>query len=452
MSTPTFPLPAGYYYGPVNGPQQSISGQYQTDKPEWVAGLKLWQQSLGIETTGIWDEVSRCHAQLLQVSKGWQAPPGNGYIYLKEWNEVVQGGWRPEVGKSPQFARFIGDITGVPITGQFGVGGTDLGIPFRLGNGSVMYLFGDTFEGEKPGSAGWRSPVGLRSQTGATAGTSLATGVRWDNAAGGGYAKELTENYHQTKIAVGKGGAYSFSEYSVIPSGAVYVNGKGYMFTSSVHDWNSKNWITNFCFVSTCSDIYGENWSRSDTFWPNNGRADLHQQITVADGRDGYIYAVGSSFSRAIPGMLLMRVEANEASLLDIGSWNEWGFQNNMWSWGPPGHGTPFLSDSCGETSLQKVGDKWVFAYFDPDRYSVVIRVTDEIDHVWSDPVAYVHGGDWLPAYDRGYGYPAGSYAQLYGGYIHPDSTPDSLFLTVSQWNTGAGHPYRAMLFEVSLP
>lgn len=43
---PPYPLPAGYYFGPLSGPKECISGRYPTDKPEWRAGLKEWQQRM----------------------------------------------------------------------------------------------------------------------------------------------------------------------------------------------------------------------------------------------------------------------------------------------------------------------------------------------------------------------------------------------------------------------
>jgi hypothetical protein len=42
---PVFPLPPGYYYGPKNGPTESISGMYN-EPPEWIAGLVQAQQRL----------------------------------------------------------------------------------------------------------------------------------------------------------------------------------------------------------------------------------------------------------------------------------------------------------------------------------------------------------------------------------------------------------------------
>lgn len=347
-------------------------------------------------------------------------------------------------------AYYIRDITGPDITTKFGFEGTDLGIPYELPNGSGMYLFGDTFDGMQPGSPGWRSPVGVRSQTGYTPGTNLTAGIVWDNAAGGARAKELTVNYHQTTVAHGPNGSYKFSEFTVIPSDAITLNGKVYMFTSSVHDWGSTWWATNFCFVSVCDrDPYGETFYRTDTFWPNNGQGDLRQQITLARNDDGWVYAVGSSFSRSIDGMLLMRVR--EGNILDKSQWQEWGWrQADGWKWRGPYQGTPFLPDACGETSLRKIEGVWVLSYFDPKRYAIVTRWTKNIEAPWSNPQVQVYGGSWGPG-DGGRGFPPGTVAQLYGGFIHPKSTLNRLTIIVSQWRNPGGWPYRAMQFTGSI-
>lgn len=43
---PPYPLPPGYYYGPLSGPAESISGKYRTDTNAMRAGLRRWQQRL----------------------------------------------------------------------------------------------------------------------------------------------------------------------------------------------------------------------------------------------------------------------------------------------------------------------------------------------------------------------------------------------------------------------
>jgi len=41
-----FPLPGGYYYGPLDGPRESISGLHRNDRPEWREGLSRWQSRM----------------------------------------------------------------------------------------------------------------------------------------------------------------------------------------------------------------------------------------------------------------------------------------------------------------------------------------------------------------------------------------------------------------------
>jgi hypothetical protein len=348
-------------------------------------------------------------------------------------------------------ARFVRDITGPGITSRFGFNGTDLGIAFQLPNGSGMYLFGDTFNGPCPSPGGWRAPAALRSQTGFTSGTELANGIEWDNAVGGAYAKELVHNDHQMNVAHGPGGSYKFSELTVIPSDGISIGGKVYMFASSVHDWSVIGWITNYCFISVSGDPYGENWVRTDVQWLNDGKVDLRQQITLDKAGDGWVYAVGSSFSRATDGMLLMRVR--EEDLMNLARWQEWGWsESEGWKWRAPYQGTPFLSDSCGETSLRKIQDTWVLSYYDVKKYAIVTRYTKNIEGEWSEPKVQVVGGTWGSCGDER-GCPAGTVAELYGGYIHPASTLDELTLILSQWKTEPYEtwPYRSMQFIGSI-
>jgi len=43
---PGFPLPRGYFYGPLDGPKESISGLHSNDRPEWREGLRRWQSRM----------------------------------------------------------------------------------------------------------------------------------------------------------------------------------------------------------------------------------------------------------------------------------------------------------------------------------------------------------------------------------------------------------------------
>lgn len=106
-----FPLPLesgpwgpSWFFGPLEGPSQSISGQFATDPPEWREALKRWQTAAGVPSTGVWDQDTARAGQALQIRNGWQSPPGNGYIYEGEWNAVMKHGQKPELDIVPKAA------------------------------------------------------------------------------------------------------------------------------------------------------------------------------------------------------------------------------------------------------------------------------------------------------------------------------------------------------------
>lgn len=88
-----FPLPQGYYYGPLEGPNESISGFYEKDDPKWIDGLKRWQTAVGVPATGRWDPPTAAMATAVQVMNKW---PVSGYVYEGEWNVVIRNGQRPQ--------------------------------------------------------------------------------------------------------------------------------------------------------------------------------------------------------------------------------------------------------------------------------------------------------------------------------------------------------------------
>lgn len=91
-----FPLPVGYCYGPLDGPDYCISGEYSGDLQSWKDGLGRWQLTLGLPVTKKWDAATRDAATVLQKQRGWQANPDFGYggVYLAEWDAVIKDGWR----------------------------------------------------------------------------------------------------------------------------------------------------------------------------------------------------------------------------------------------------------------------------------------------------------------------------------------------------------------------
>ncbi|MFD8100283.1 peptidoglycan DD-metalloendopeptidase family protein, partial [Nocardia fluminea] len=65
-----FPLPRGFFYGPLEGPASSISGRHGSERPEWIAGLKRWQQARGLPQTGVYDQATADAARTVQFANG----------------------------------------------------------------------------------------------------------------------------------------------------------------------------------------------------------------------------------------------------------------------------------------------------------------------------------------------------------------------------------------------
>ena len=92
-----FPLPPGYYYGPLEGPIESISGEYSSDSQIAKDGLGRWQSALGLPVTKKWNDIlTPKAATTLQLERGWKPNPlfGYGGVYEPEWDAVIRNGWR----------------------------------------------------------------------------------------------------------------------------------------------------------------------------------------------------------------------------------------------------------------------------------------------------------------------------------------------------------------------
>lgn len=89
-SPPKFPLPDGYYYGPLEGPARSISGSYKTDTAEMRKGLATWQQRMKdrgwiIKVDGYYGpQTGNCARQFQKQVK----LPVDGLIGINTWKKA----------------------------------------------------------------------------------------------------------------------------------------------------------------------------------------------------------------------------------------------------------------------------------------------------------------------------------------------------------------------------
>lgn len=306
---------------------------------------------------------------------------------------------------------------------DFGVCGTDLGIPFVLPNNSIGYLFGDTFvvagphiPNLPPGSDEWRSPVMLRSNLTPVEGQPII----FDSAAGladKGIAPEFMLNMHR-----------SSGEISILPNDAISFPETGDIVVSfmSIGEGMTKDnphWRTNYAGLAISHD--GNTFERiaatpGAPIWSNDANnSDPFQMWSMQ--RDGdYVYIVTVRAGRQTGPMMLLRVPWNK--MLDKGSYVCWNGEN----WG--GTCKPILPESkYGEPSLRKLSDgTWVLSYVDFTYTQLVTRTANNPEGPWSQTKIQL---TWKQL------------NALYGGFIHPRSTRSNLIMMISVWQAKTHDP-----------
>ncbi|MBQ0978398.1 MULTISPECIES: DUF4185 domain-containing protein [unclassified Micromonospora] len=313
-------------------------------------------------------------------------------------------------------------LTGADLdtSSRWRVAGTDLGIPYVLENGSIGYLFGDTFDTPWPEGPpvpnDWRSPVMLRSAVHPAA----AGGVVFDSAArvaGNGRAPELMHNGHH---GIGIDG---LPEVTVIPNDGISFPETDRQVISymSIENWNSAGpagpqWKSRYAGLAFSDN--GNDFVRTPLKWWNSpDNRDPFQMWTMQrDGDHVYVFSVRAG--RQDGPMMLRRVRWDR--LFYPESYEGWGWNGTNWGWGRPC--TPILTGRFGEPSVRRLADgTWVMSYLNCQNGCLVTRTASGPDRAWTAEKIQVTS--WQE--------PA-----LYGGFIHPWSSRNAndLHLMVSKW------------------
>ena len=314
-------------------------------------------------------------------------------------------------------ARVINTTTGEN-TARFGFRGTDLGYFTRTNHGYVLATFGDTFEQPMPGGPGWRSPVITRTHN-----ADLDAGLKWDNAVGGDYAKQVVDYVHHSAEAARSTPGAGVTH---IPNDVVHLPDGTYVLSAHVvKDWNRagrSSWQTwcNRLFMSAQRDA--EHWENTPVleFW-NDGEFSKFQNMTLVLWHDGYLYAFGTEQGRTDDGgIYLMRVAWENWH--NRAAWEFWGWTGTAWEFGT-GHASPILVPTVpgtpiGEINAQVIDGQVVLAYID---YGIgfVTRTALHPAGLWTDPQVHATDGD-IP--------------RFYAPSVHPYSTLERPYAHVSQW------------------
>ncbi|MET9609287.1 DUF4185 domain-containing protein [Streptomyces sp. NPDC006512] len=312
----------------------------------------------------------------------------------------------------------VRDLTGPGLTTRFRMEATDLGIPVALPDGRTLFVFGDTFEEARVGGGWWRSPVGLYATT-----ARLDEGVVWTGAVGGEHARQLWAYEHDNPL---------FS--TVLPSDVVLIGGALFLHVTVHRGWGSVVWSEIWR-----SDDSGATWRHTGARFPGNAHGGLFQSLTWALGPDGYVYVCSTGFSRTGP-VLLHRVRADV--LAEPDAYEGWGYRAGAWGWGNAP--TPVLEGGFGELCLRLLDGYWVLVCFNAAdaRIEALVMREPTAGPAGSYRHTLIRGAAWGQEDDTHVGQP-------YGGYVIPGSRLDDLHLTVSQWRTDRGWPYRVMQFRV---
>ncbi|MGW5152171.1 DUF4185 domain-containing protein, partial [Rhodococcus koreensis] len=179
---------------------------------------------------------------------------------------------------------FVKSVNPLP---QFDIGGTDLGIPFRMPNGQIGFLLGDTFAGTQPqvGGPNWRSPMLLRSTT-----HDVTTPITFASAARG--ARQLWDYVHDNP------------EYStILPCDAITIGTRIYLWVMVTKGLGNEKW----CEIRYSDDL-GENWTDTGVKWSTSVYGGKRTMVTWEKGGDGFVYIISTGGLTRNKNAILHRV------------------------------------------------------------------------------------------------------------------------------------------------
>ncbi|TFV58373.1 DUF4185 domain-containing protein [Mycobacterium sp. PS03-16] len=348
---------------------------------------------------------------------------------------------RAAAAPAAETARIVDTIAGPASDSyqRFGISGADLGIMWDNGgsgsNRQVLVAFGDTFGNCSLPDQEWRKNTLFR-----TADQNLADGMAIPNPRpgdryGGSPVTAERPNFSRQVIASLKLAA---TEVTVIPTAGISVGTRQYVNFMSVSQWGAPGqWSTNFSAVAV-SDDNGETWTVPTTSirpsWFNTVPGvpfvwgDQNFQMGAYLRHNGYVYAYGTGAGRG--GMpFLSRV--SETAVADKSAYEYY----TPFGWL---RGFPFLAIQVvwapgSEMSVawnEHLG-KFVMLYTNTVS-NVVMRTADKPEGPWSSAKTVVTSA----------AFPGGIYAP----YIHPWSTGEDLYFTLSRWSD-----YSTMLMHTTL-
>lgn len=319
---------------------------------------------------------------------------------------------------------FTGDASANLTRERYNVGGTDLGIPV-VHDGRLYLFFGDSFAGDdagRPMEGGvWRSNLLAYSDD-----DDFSDGLRLDGfITGQGLAKQQAIELISSKKVPG-------IEHTVIPTGAISVDGVLYSYFMSIKEWGAPGqWTINYGGLAR-SENDGQSFHKLKEVEFDADRFGQIAPIQVGE----MIYFIGVGGGR-FGDAYLMRVSQDQIEEQDAYEYyaglvdGEARFSSNV-------EDSVAVADGpVGEPSIMYNDylEEYVLTYLDEHRAAIVMRVAKEPWGPYSEKVDMIRSHD----------YPA-----LYGGFVHEAMTADNgrtFYFTMSMWDP----IYNSILFEVEV-
>lgn len=306
----------------------------------------------------------------------------------------------------------------------YDVGGTDLGIMWEMGSGSIGLFFGDTFGKDfspsangGPNGGNWRSNVlAFSSDTDLNDGLTFSgMAMKAENTL---VAREIIYSPHVTN---GSG------SHTTIPTAAIHANGADYVHYMDIKRWGEAGrWETNFSELYTSTDN-GLTWAACPQV--RFAASSNFAQAAYAKN-DGYVYMMGTPAGRFGNAYL---ARFREAEILHKDQYEYWNGSSG-WVKNNEDAASPIFEGPVGEVSLayNTKHKRWIAAYLNEHRAEIVLREAASINGPWGVEKEIVSGRD----------YPA-----LYGAFIHPlKNDGDELYFLMSMWQ-----PYNVFLMKSRL-
>ncbi len=292
------------------------------------------------------------------------------------------------------------------------VGGTDLGIMWKMGPGQIGLWFGDTVgsdwaptPGGGPGKAGnWRSNVLAFSSD-----TNPDDGITFDGWITDTYgkAKQLIHSAHNTS---------GYGDFTSIPTAAIRIGSRDYVHYMNIRTWSSpKGWDTNYSSIYESEDN-GLTWTKRDDKVLFTG--DSHfAQVCYGENGDGYVYMIGTQSGRSDDAYLARFLEAD---ILEQARYEYW-CGDKGWQANREAEAVPIFERPVSEISLMyhRKYRRWLVTYLN-EYNGIVLRHAETPAGPWSDDYNIVSGAE---------------YGGMYSPYMHPlADNEDRLYFTMSMW------------------